>query len=102
MAILIDENFDVLNPTFNFVDGAFGGATNQPYASGAWNPGALNLTLGGIDGADITDISGGWQKTFTLGEAQDVTLTFVANLSQASDYESDEFRQPQIHYPGIG
>ncbi len=99
---LIDANFDAANDVigFTFVDGAFGGSTNQPYANGAWGNGALNITLGGIDNSDITDISGGWQQTFTLDEAQDVTLSFVYNLSQQSDYESDEYSEVRFMRDG--
>jgi hypothetical protein len=63
--------------------------------------GALKVTLGGIDNADILDMSGGWQQSFALNAPTEVVLSFHYNLIQTSQYESDEFSQMLVGVDGI-
>ena len=91
--VLIDADFALGPDGFAYVDGPFVGGSPQAYADGAWVSGVLRTTLGGIDGADITDMSGGWQETFSLASASEVTLSFRYNMTQALGYESDEFSE---------
>src|SRR6185436_8902919 len=83
---------------FTFIDDAFG--TAQPnYASGTFvNPGGftgggLRVLVGGIDDAVINNMSGGWRRSFTLGSAEQVSLSFDFNMTQTSEYEADEFSE---------
>jgi hypothetical protein len=92
---IFSSTFDANTDGFAFVDDAFG--TNQPnYASGTFvNPGGfqgggLRAVAGGVDDADILNMSGGWRRSFTLSAAQRLTLSFDFNLTQTSEYEADE------------
>ena len=78
---------------FTFVAGAFGGTTNPAYTRGAASGSDITVLLGGSDNADIFDMSGGWQRSFTLDGEMEVTLSFLYTLTQDSNYESDEFSQ---------
>ncbi len=82
-------------------------STNQPaYADGSVDlaggfvGGGLRLDLGGLDNADILNMSGGWPRSFTLSEAATVTVSFRYLLTQASDYESDELSQMLVAIDG--
>src|SRR5262249_27298663 len=90
----------------NYVTGAF---VNARGLSG----GGLGVVMGGVDNEDKLDMSGGWRRSFDLSSAQLMTLSFDFNLTQASDYENDEFidvlsqidAQPsavQVHIVGNG
>ncbi len=59
------------------------------------------MTLGGIDNADILGMSGGWQTSFTVNSPTEAVLSFRYNLTQASDYESDELSQVLVSVDGI-
>ena len=61
--------------------------------SGGFTGGALQITLGGIDNANILDMSGGWQQDFTLSIPTEVVLSFRYKLIQTPDYEYDELSQ---------
>ena len=56
--------------------------------------------VGGIDGADILGMSGGWQRSFNLASAEDVSLTFRYRMEQTHGYESDEFSQVLVSIDG--
>ena len=75
--------FDSGRDDFAFADDTFRSTTQPKYASGTalasggtGGSGALQVRLGGIDGADIAGMSGDWSTSFTLTEAENVTLTF--------------------------
>ena len=93
--ILFESDFNQGPDGFTFVDDPFRN-TNQPnFASGAHVPvqGALRVSLGGINNADVLNMSGGWSRSFTLEAAGQVTVTLRYQLTQASDYEPDEISQ---------
>ena len=102
---LIDAGFDGGTGGFVYLDDPFGTAA-AAYADGGHRPGAgfsggaLGVSLGGIDGADIVGMSGGWQQGFDLAAAASVTLAFRYNLTQASNYESDEVSQLRVWLDG--
>ena len=90
-SVFIDADFATDAEGFTYADSAFGGAVPQAYADGAWASSVLGVTLGGIDNADILTISGGWTQSFTLAAPTQVFLSFDYNLTQTSEFESDEF-----------
>ena len=72
---------------FIYIDDAFRGTSQPGYASGVrlasggLTGGGLSVTLGGLDGADILNMSGGWERTFSLGSStENVVLTFNLQL----------------------
>ena len=105
--VIVMADFDLGTEGFEYMDDIFRGTNAPVYASGALNDaggnpgGALQITLGGIDNADIFGMSGGWQQSFQLAEACSVTLSFDYRLEQASDYESDENSQVLVSIDGI-
>ena len=96
---IAEASFNQGEENFNYVDDPFR-STNQPdYSDGRWNSsggyngGALKVTIGGINSADILGMSAGWKYNFSLNAPTKILLSFRYNLTQASDYESDEFSQ---------
>ena len=69
-------------------------------ASGGFSGGALQVTLGNVDDADILDMSGGWQQSFSLSAPTEVGLSFRYNLSQTPNYENDEMSQVLVSVDG--
>ena len=94
-SVLVQADFDAQGDVADFAydDGVFGGSTSQPYADGQWSDGALEILLGGQDNADILDMSGAWQVSFSLDEEMSVVLAFDYLLSTTPHYESNEFTQ---------
>jgi hypothetical protein len=104
--VIFAAHFDAGPDGFVYVDNAFRG-TNQPaYASGTritsggFRGGALRVSLGGIDNRSVSGMSGGWRTSFSLSAPSRVVLSFRAQLSQTSDYESDERSQLLVSLNG--
>ena len=91
--VLISADFSTSASPFTYADDLFRN-TNQPsYASGSYQSSTddLRVLLGGIDGNDILNMSGGWQTTFNLAYDQDVTISLDYLLSTPTAYEPDEY-----------
>lgn len=82
--------------------------TDQPrYASGDWTTdasisigGALRVSVGGIDGVDITDgMSGGWRKSFSIEKASEAEIVVDFRLI-TSRYDADECAQALVAIDG--
>lgn len=83
---VLEENFTADDGGFTYADDVFGSALlSALYADGtrittdgdATAAGALQITLGGIDDTDISDMSGAWQQTVTVSEdITSVSLSF--------------------------
>ena len=102
--ILFESNFEKGQQGFAFVDDPFGTA-NPKYSSGQLvqlqgESRRAVVILGGIDGATIIDISGGWRTTFTLPNEADVRISFTFRVIQSTGYETDEFSQARISVDG--
>ena len=96
---ILSANFNSSTQSFSYIDDAFRGTTKPAYATGTrvstggYTGGALRVYVGGVDSATITNMSGGWQRTFNLTAPTALTLSFRYNLNQGSDYETDELSQ---------
>lgn len=96
-SLLYEAHFDTGTDEFVYVDDAFRNTRESQYAQGTHEPlkgfsgGSLKVQLGGLNHDDIMDMSGGWQRTITLKQGHQVTLSFRYDLTQAPDYEEDEF-----------
>ena len=105
-SILLKANFDADDDGFTYVDDPFRDTSEPSYAhgvqvaSGGFKGGALQVTLGGINYADILGMSGGWKRSFTLNISTEVVLSFRYKLTQASDYENDEYSQVLVSVDG--
>jgi hypothetical protein len=98
---LFSSTFDRLTDGFRFIADAFG--TNQPaYAAGSFvnqggvSGGGLRVVVGGVDDAAVAEMSGGWRRSFYLSSPQAVSLSFDFNMTQTSEYESDEFSETLV------
>jgi hypothetical protein len=103
---VIDANFNSGADGFNYADDLFR-ATAQPiYASGVLLPsggfsgGGVQVVLGGINGSNVPNISGGWQRSFTLASAGTATISFRYRLS-ISNLRSDRFGQMLVSVDGV-
>jgi hypothetical protein len=103
---LIDAHFDVDADAFAYADDAFRTTAQPAYASGAriatggFSGGALRVALGGIDDAVITNMSGGWSRTFDLPRAGRLQVTLRMQVTQTSEYESNELSQGLVSIDG--
>jgi hypothetical protein len=98
--VIFTASFNSSENSFTYSDNTFRGATQSSYASGSRvssggfnGTGALRVRVGGENSNTITNMSGGWRRTFTLSAPRTVVLSFRYNLDQGSEYESDEYSQ---------
>ncbi|MCP3934569.1 MAG: hypothetical protein GY708_04260, partial [Actinomycetia bacterium] len=103
---ILSATFDTDAEGFTYSDDTFNGSSQPLYADGSYVPaggfvgGGLQVVLGGVNDDDINDMSGGWQQTFNLASATETTLSFRYNLTQAENYESNEFSQVLLTVDG--
>lgn len=104
---VFSADFNRRTDRFTYVDDAFRGTRRPAYASGArvsrggHTGGALRVDVGGVDNKSIANMSGGWQRSFTLDAPATVTLSFRYALNQGSDYERDEFSEVLVSVNGV-
>jgi len=100
---VLSEDFNSSDGGFVYSDGAFRGSSEGSYESGTYSSGngEITVSLGGIDGDDITDMSGGFSKTFTVDETSTGTeVTFRYRLQMSAEFESDEYGEVLISIDG--
>ncbi len=104
---ILSASFGTGSDGFTYVDDPFRVTASPAYASGAYSTtggfsgGGLRVLLGGIDAAQVLNMSGGWRATFTLGAPGDVTVTLRYRLTQTSEYESDEYSDALVSVDGV-
>jgi hypothetical protein len=104
---IFTASFNSGSNSFTYADNTFRGTTQGSYASGSrvssggFSGGALRVLLGGVNNSNILGMSGGWRRTFSLGAPTSVVLTVRYNLTQSSEYESDEFSQVLAALDGV-
>jgi hypothetical protein len=85
---------------YTYSDDTFRSTNNGMYASGSTESGALKVTLGGIDGRDITNgISGGWKSTITTSSSGTVQINLMYRLI-TNNYDDDESGQALVSING--
>jgi PKD repeat protein len=103
----LPATFDAGADGFSYRDDPFRGTAAPVYASGVFSAASgftgrgLQVLLGGLDATGVLGMSGGWTTTFTLDAPEDVTLTLRYQLTQASEYESDEYSEALVSVDGI-
>ena len=103
---LIDAHFDAGTDGFAYADDLFRATTKPDYesgtqiASGGFAGGALRVLVGGIDGSNISKMSGGWQRSFSLASATPLTLTFRYKLTTVN-IDADEWGQVLASLDGV-
>jgi len=70
------------------------------YSSSSIFGGSLNTLVGGVDGADISNIEGVWSRQCLSDNGGDMMFSIRASLTQTSEYESDEFSQIALRING--
>jgi photosystem II stability/assembly factor-like uncharacterized protein len=103
---VLEARFDVDANGFAYTDDGFRGTAQPAYASGVrlatggFTGGALQVSLGGVDSAVITNMSGGWSRSFTLASAGRVQLALRVRLTQTAEYEANELSQALVSIDG--
>ena len=97
---ILYATFDADEEGFVYLDDVFRGTHEPDYAAGehiadcGHDGGCLQVALGGVDHEAEGALSGGWQRTLSLGGAADgVVLSFWYRLDQTPAYEWDEYSQ---------
>jgi uncharacterized repeat protein (TIGR01451 family) len=104
---LVEAHFDADASGFTYADDLFRGTSMPNYASGTWigtggyTGGGLRVQVGGVNSQNISNMSGGWTRSFTLPVAAAVTLTFRQRLTEQNTYETDEFTQMLVSLDGV-
>ncbi len=105
-ASLLSASFDGGTDGFAYADDAFRGTAESAYASGAhlatggFSGGALQVSLGGLDDAIVTGISGGWSAGFNMAASGAASISFWYRLTQSPDYDDDEYSQALLAWMG--
>jgi photosystem II stability/assembly factor-like uncharacterized protein len=103
---VLEAHFDTDADGFTYADDAFRATAQPAYASGnriatgGFSGGALRVALGGIDNAVITNMSGGWSRTIDLPRSGRLRLTARIQVTQTSEYESNELSQGLVSIDG--
>jgi len=103
---LIWAEFSSDDDGFSYQDDLFRSTSEPNYASGTWTSsgghagGAIETEIGGVNGTDVTDMSGGWEIDFDVPTTVDVVLSLWYELEQTSEYESDEFSEMLVAVDG--
>lgn len=93
-------DFDDSVEVFTYVPNAFFGVDSNAadYNSGSFdgsagvaNDGALVVSLGGIDGARIFGVSGGWSANFALDQSAPVRLSITFELELGADNDFADY-----------
>ena len=102
---LVNASFDSNANGFVYVADAFG--THQAsHESGSWSStggsigGGLQVSFGSAKAMTISGMSAGWEDSFNLVTATDVTLTFQYKLTQTPNYATNEFSQVLVSIDG--
>ena len=59
------------------------------------------VNLGGIDNVVVFGMSGGWERSFSLASAEQVSVTFRYRMDQSPDYDAGEFSQVMFEIDGV-
>jgi hypothetical protein len=90
--VIFDAGFNGSTDGFAFKANAFRNSNSNPkYATGQNTSQYVVVKLGGLDDNDIYNITGGWQRSFNLSRASNVTIELKYQLEQTSEYEDDEY-----------
>jgi hypothetical protein len=105
--IIFEANFNAGVDGFAYADDMFRGTAQPNYANGTYQAaggfsgGGLHVIVGGNNSNTIQNMSGGWQRSFTLSNPTPVSLTFRYNLLQTDELENDEFVQMLVSLDGV-
>jgi hypothetical protein len=55
----------------------------------------VTVELGGVNNNAVLNISGGWQRSFNLSLASNITIELTYQLEQSSKFKSDQYSYSQ-------
>ena len=96
---VVDANFNAGADGFAYGDDLFKSTVQPNYASGTllgsggFTGGAVQVTVGGINSSNVANMSGGWQRSFSLASAGPATLTFRYNLTAPTSTAASSARR---------
>ena len=95
------DGFVYEDDPFNTSQPAYAAGTHTD-SDGYLSSGGLLVELGGVNGDDITDMSGGWSYLLSLAqEEMGVMISFRYILKQTPVYEFDEFSRVLVTMDGV-
>jgi hypothetical protein len=98
---ILDHDFSDGVGDFTYADNAFRGTSEGGYAEGNVRDDKIEVRLGGKDDDDITDMSGGYSKTFTVDTAtSESQVSFSYRIDMDNEFESDEYAEVLISIDG--
>jgi hypothetical protein len=103
---LLSATFDADAQGFAFQPNAFRGTTAVNFAAGAFDAaggaagGGLAIALGGRDNTVVNGMSGAFARTFSVASATTATARVRIMLTQAANYEADEFSDALLSIDG--
>ena len=103
-SVVFEAHFEGGSDGFSYQDDQFG--TIQPlYASGALVPGGFSgggaqVLVGGINGYNVSNMSGGWNRSFALASAAPATVTFRYKLT-GNGLDSGELGRMLVSIDGV-
>jgi hypothetical protein len=69
-------------------------------ASGGYAGGTLQVSLGGLDNTLVKGMSGGWQRTFNALTTGNIRISFMYNVTQSPNYETNEVTRLRVSLNG--
>ena len=106
LPFVIEAHYDTNSDGFTYADDMFRATAQPAMATGAYvsgggfNGGGLQVLLGGVNGSNLARISGGWRKSFNLGTAGPLSLSFRYKLSMING-RTDRFGQVLAALDGV-
>ncbi|RPI52609.1 MAG: DUF11 domain-containing protein, partial [Acidobacteria bacterium] len=106
LPFIIEAHFDEGADGFVYADDLFKETEEPAFADGAYaaaggfNGGGLHVALGFINGSNTSDMSGGFQRSFTLSGDGPATLSFRYKLSMI-DSRTDRYGEMLVSLDGV-
>jgi hypothetical protein len=103
---VLTANFNAGTDGFAYADDLFRGtaqplfATGTLLTTGGFTGGGLHVVVGGVNGSNTPNMSGGWQRSFTLSGTGPATLSIRYNVS-VSNLKSDRYGQFLVSVDGV-
>ena len=97
--VIFNATFEKGSDHFAFQDDGFRG-TERPYHANAFTDtipvvfrNVVGVRLGFNDNENVTSLSGGWARNFTLANPRNIAISVTYQLEQSTQYESHELSQ---------
>ena len=104
--VIFNATFDEGSDEFSYQDDGFRGSKRPKYSDAFTETtieyrGVVGVKLSWIDNVNVTSLSGGWFRNFTLAHDRNVEVTITYQLEQSAEYESHELSQALCSIDGI-